>query len=87
MITSAVFIIAAGIILVLRSSRKYFGKWTISLLLMSLVFGAAVIATSLIWFHEPTDSKAILALRLVIVQFVSYCIPVFKVIISIDHSD
>ena len=87
MITSAAFIISAGIILAFRSSRKYFGKWTISLLLVSLVLGATVITTSLVWFREPTDSKAILAFRLVIAQFVSYCIPVFKALISGKHSD
>ena len=87
MITSAVFITAAGIILALSSSRQYFRKWAISLLLISLVLGAAVITTSLVWFREPTDSKAILALWLLIVQFISYYIPVIKVIISFEHSD
>ena len=87
MITSAVFITAAGIILALSSSRKYFGKWAISLLLISLVLGAAVITTSLGWFREPTDSKAILTLWLLIAQSVSYCIPVISLIVSVKHND
>ena len=87
MITAAVFITVAGIILALGSSRQYFRKWAVSLLLISLVLGAAVITTSLGWFREPTDSKAILAQWLLIVQFVSYCIPVIKAIISFKHSD
>ena len=87
MISSAVFIIVAGIFLALSSIRKYFRKWALSLLLISLVLGVVVITTSLFWFREPTDLRANLALWLLIVQFIIFCIPVFKVIISYDYSD
>ena len=87
MITSATFITVAGIFLAVRDCRKYFRKWSIFLLLISLVLGAVVITTSLVWFREPTDLKAILALWLLIVQFIIFCIPVFKVIISFNDSD
>ncbi len=87
MISSAAFITAAGIILALSSSRQYFRKWAISLLLISLVLGVVVITTSLFWFREPTDLRANLALWLLIVQFIIFCIPVVKVIISYDDSD
>ena len=87
MISSVAFIIVAGIFLALSSIRKYFKKWAMSLLLISLVLGVVVITTSLFWFREPTDLRANLVLWLLIVQFIIFCIPVFQVIISHDDSD
>ena len=87
MISSAAFIIVAGIFLALSSIRKYFRKWPISLLLISLVLGVVVITTSLFWFREPTDLKANLVLWLLIVQCINFCTPVFQVLISYGDID
>ena len=86
-ISSGAFVIVAGIFLTFSNSRKYFKKWSLALVLISLVLGVVVIITSLFWFHEPTYVRVNSALWLLIAQFIIFCIPVLTVIISYYGND
>lgn len=78
MITSAVFITIAGIVIGL--AKADLGKKYSSLLLLSLLLGAAAVASSLAWFNSASYSYKLLAIISLFLQWLTLWFPFIRLL-------
>jgi hypothetical protein len=78
MVTSAVFITIAGIVIGL--AKTDLGKKYSSLLLLSLLLGAAAVSFSLAWFNSASCSNKLGAIILLFLQWLTLWFPFIRLL-------